>query len=397
MQKKIIALAVAGLASTAAFAQTNVQIYGVFDYGYSYRWDNLLPNTVDSNSAFNGGQASGSRLGFKGTEDLGNGLKAVFLFEQGLSVDTSSGANTDASNTANNTNKSGSNNSTYTRQAYAGLSGNFGTLIGGRIYTPHYNLWQGAIDPFAAGTVGRFQNVMGGALGGDVVRVDNAVAYVSPSFGGFTVTGAYSNATNGSGSGLNESLDNGADMKVYALLGQYVAGGLNLGLNYHYARFEGQSGLVSAGVQAKDTYNITFGGNYDFKFMKLHGAVAYNETSGNNGFNGNQNLEIMNYFLGFTVPVGKIDIKGSILLSDADQWGDATQFAIGANYNLSKRTDIYTAYSYIDADDTRTGATRVAGGATVGGLAPTVTGVADAGNSGFGMAQGFTLGLRHKF
>ena len=383
MQKKIIALAVAGLASTAAFAQTNVQIYGLFDYGYSYRWDNLVNGTPDSNSAFNGGQAAGSRLGFKGTEDLGNGLKAVFLFEHGLSVDTNS------QSAADNQGKTGSNNTTYTRQAYAGLTGNFGTLIGGRLYTPHFTLWSGVIDPFGAGTVGQYGNVMGGALGGDVVRVDNAVAYVSPSFGGFTVTGAYSNALAG-----NESVDNGADAKVYALLGRYTAGGLDLGLNYHYARFEGQSGLVASGVQASDTYNLTLGGAYDFKAFKLHGALAYNETSGNNGFNGNSNLEIMNYFLGVTVPVGKIDIKGSILYSDADNWGDATQYAIGANYNLSKRTDVYTAYSYIDADDTRAGAVALSG---VGGLAPVTGGVGDANNSGRGMAQGIQLGLRHKF
>ena len=376
MQRKIIALAVAGLASTAAFAQTNVQIYGIIDYGYAYRWDNLLPNTVDSNSAFNGGQASGTRLGFKGTEDLGNGLKAVFLFEQGLSIDTSSQGD------ANNQGKSGSNNSTFTRQAYAGLTGNFGTLIGGRLDTPHRTLWSGAIDPFGAGTVGQYSNVLGGSFGGDVVRVDNAVAYVSPSFGGFTVTGAYSNKLEG-----NESLDNGQDAKVYALLGRYKGGGLDLGLNYHYARFEGAAGNVLNAAQVKDTYNITLGGNYDFKFMKLHGALAYNETSGDAQFNTNSNLEIMNYLLGVTVPVGKIDIKGSILFSDADNWGDATQYAIGANYNLSKRTDIYTAYSYIDADDTRAVATSLV----------RTRGVGDAGNTGRDLGQGFQLGLRHRF
>ena len=94
MQKKLIALAVAGLASTAAFAQTNVTIYGLVDYGYAYRFDgrgldsttNLINNAGKPNSAsqLNGGQQSGNRLGFKGTEDLGNGLKAVFLLEQGL-------------------------------------------------------------------------------------------------------------------------------------------------------------------------------------------------------------------------------------------------------------------------------------------------------------------------
>jgi len=129
MQKKLIALAVAGLASTAAFAQTNVQIYGSLDYGYSYRFDarNALPggSTAGYNSAsqFNGGQSAGNRLGFKGTEDLGNGLKAVFLMEQGFNLE------------ANDNNSTASSNSfTYTRQAYMGLSGNFGTVIGGRLY-----------------------------------------------------------------------------------------------------------------------------------------------------------------------------------------------------------------------------------------------------------------------
>jgi predicted porin len=240
---------------------------------------------------------------------------------------------------------------------------------------------------------------MGGALGGDVVRVDNAIAYVSPSFGGFTVTAAYSNAflRNGALTGTNESLDNGQDGKVYALLGRYTAGGLDLGLNYHYAAFEGSSGNLGAAGDISDTYNITLGGNYDFKFMKLHGALAYNETSGQGNFNNNTNLEIMNYFLGVTVPVGKVDIKGSIMYSDADNWGDATQYAIGANYNLSKRTDIYTAYSYIDADDTRTGFQPVPGAPAVAGISPLSTGVGDANNTGRGMGQGFQLGLRHKF
>src|SRR5512139_2089513 len=98
MQKKLIALAIAGLASTAAFAQSNVTIYGLLDYGYSYRFDARGMDSVtggvsglpkpNSSSQLNGGQQSGNRLGFKGTEDLGNGLKAVFLMEQGWLGDT---------------------------------------------------------------------------------------------------------------------------------------------------------------------------------------------------------------------------------------------------------------------------------------------------------------------
>ena len=72
MQKKIIALAVAGLVSGAAFAQSNVVIYGIADAGYVYGSDSIIPDGKSTSKMSSGGQ-SGSRLGFKGSEDLGNG------------------------------------------------------------------------------------------------------------------------------------------------------------------------------------------------------------------------------------------------------------------------------------------------------------------------------------
>src|SRR5574343_1189893 len=111
MQKKIIALAVAGLASTAAFAQTNVTIYGSVDAGYTHRWDAEHRGTgVHTRSSIDTGGSAGNRLGFKGVEDLGNGLKAVFLLEQGFSFDGAAGANAQGGRT-------------FGRQAYVGLTG----------------------------------------------------------------------------------------------------------------------------------------------------------------------------------------------------------------------------------------------------------------------------------
>jgi predicted porin len=423
MQKKLIALAVAGLASTAAFAQTNVTIYGLVDYGYAYRFDargldslvnGISANKPNSASQLNGGQQSGNRLGFKGTEDLGNGLKAVFLLEQGYQLDT--GASASAS-------------SFYNRQAYVGLSGGFGTVVGGRLYTPHYTFVSG-LDPFGAGTVGRYNNVYsigasavsGSAFGNltDPVRVDNALAYISPSFGGFTVTAAMSNNASGDDSNSNNAQNN----SVYALLGQYTGGAFTIGANYHY--IAGGSSVSSSptttatlplsatnpslntagdtltwtGVRLatptvwnsnpiNNVQNFTLGGSYDFKVAKVMALYSWN----NIDFDplGGKDIALNNYMLGATVPFGKFTGKGSYIYSDGNTaaGGDAQQLALGLDYNLSKRTNLYSAYSWIDNSDKR------------------INGVGDASNSGSYSSgngypggvwqQGFQVGVRHMF
>ncbi len=379
MQKKLIALAVAGLASTAAFAQTNVTIYGLVDYGYSYRFDgknagSQIPGvntaTPNSQSQLNGGQSLGNRLGFKGTEDLGNGLKAVFLLEQGFMLDTG---------------MQQTSGSQFTRQAYMGLSGNFGTVVGGRLYTPHYTFVSG-LDPFGAGTVGRYNNVYSstpgiGTLGSltDPVRVDNAVAYISPSFSGFSVTAAFSN----NATGQENASSNAGNNTVYAILGKYDNGPLTVGVNYHYIAAGSNLGL-------DNVQNATLGGSWDFKVAKVMALYSWNEIDFGSAVNGNSTLN--NYMLGVTAPFGKFAGKASYIYSDGNRQagGDAQQFAIGLDYNLSKRTALYSAYSFIDNQDNRLSA------------------VGDASNSGaFSASNGVTLpgvfqqgvqvGVRHSF
>jgi len=368
MQKKIIALAIAGLASTAAFAQSNVTIYGSVDMGYAYRYDTIGSRNHPI-SGIDGGQAQGNRLGFKGVEDLGNGLKAVFLVEQGLGIDASG----DASSAAG-TNKS----ITFTRQAYVGLTGGFGTAIAGRLYTPHFS-FVSAIDPFAAGTVGQYKNVYGGGLF-DPTRVDNAVAYVSPSFGGFTVTGAYSN----NAAGQESSVDNSQNNTVYALLGRYTAGPVDVGLNLHRIAVGSGNGVV---VNPKTVDNVTLGGTFDAKVVKIAALYSYNYLD-SAAANSDQRIE--NWMIGATVPVGKFAIKTSYMFSDGNTaaGGNAQQIALGLNYNLSKRTDLYTAYSFIDNDSAKQ-----PNGTTL----RRVSVVGDASNSGMAAQQGFQVGVRHLF
>ena len=395
MQKKLIALAVAAAASTGAFAQSsNVQIYGVVDYGYTIRHDRLKSvrtgnnavineNTFSkTNSQFNGGQSAGNRIGFKGVEDLGNGLKAVFVLERGFALDTGSDANT------------GDGVSGFNRQAYVGLSGSYGTVVGGLVYTPYYTLVSG-LDPFADGTVGTYHNVKGDINGlFNPVRVNNTVAYVSPSWSGFNFTAAYSNNALENDSATR----NAANNNVYAIAGNYVAPDWNVGLSYHYI----SAGKPVAGPtnprELKGVHNITLGGAYDFKAVKVSAFVSYDKASYKDNALGiyptpdnKKSISQTNFMLGAVAPFGKHAVKGSVNYSynSKNQFGKAWQFAVGYDYNFSKRTNFYAAYSYINNDKMKDNG--------VNGRWGRDASVGDATNSGYGYKQAFQLGIKHSF
>ena len=174
MQKKIIALAVAGLASTAAFAQSNVTIYGVADMAIVH----TNASGAKSVNAVESGGLAGSRLGFKGVEDLGNGLKAMFTLEYALNMDNNTGVGATDSPWS----------STAARQQFVGLTSNYGTVVAGRLQTAGYD-FACSINPLAGGAFATNDKLSGGTLlsCGSTGRADSALAYISPSFGGVTV------------------------------------------------------------------------------------------------------------------------------------------------------------------------------------------------------------------
>ena len=340
MQKKLIALAVAALASGAAFAQSNVTIYGTVDVGFSHRGDNQAKG-VGSQNAIDSGISDDSYVGFKGVEDLGNGLKALFVLEAGFTADDGQSTGT-----------------LFQKQAFLGLTGNFGTAIAGRLVAPRYSLLA-AIDPFADGTVGRFHNVFGDVGLSNVDRVNNAVAYVSPSFSGFNVTAAY--ATNAVGA---EALENDGDARVYTVLPRYTNGPLDIGLAYQQIKPK------NTDIKVKQ---YTLGGTYDFKVVKL--AAFYDNFKIDAA-----DTKLKTFGLGVTVPFGKHAVLASYNQSKLDNGGDkAKQWALGYTYSLSKRTNFYAAYSDINNDDGRTAT------------------VSDANNGGDGYQNGFQFGLKHSF
>jgi predicted porin len=204
MQKKIIALAVAAVASGAAFAQTNVTISG----NLNYQWENISgssPTMSTSGVANNVPQMTregrnrvnenGSEIKFSVTEDLGNGLKAMAVVASGITPDSASSA------------ANGNRGTLGSRDTYVGMSGNFGTVVAGRL-SVHYNSAD-KVDGFfmdtglAASTrgilsgVGSTTNATGGYGQGAGGRLGSTVAYVTPTFSGFNATLGYTRPTAG--------------------------------------------------------------------------------------------------------------------------------------------------------------------------------------------------------
>ncbi len=386
MQKKVIALAVAGLVSAGAYAQSNVQIYGVVDYGYTYRTDILdsadgkAPNHAKSQGKIDAGQSAGNRLGFKGVEDIGNGLKAVFVLERGFNLDT------------------GTDRNGFNRQAYVGLAGDFGTLAGGRIYTPYYNLLS-SVDPFGGASIGTYQNVKSdvNALF-DPVRVNNTVAYISPNWNGLSFVAAYSNnaldddgfktvaVAGANGTTTNETrFTNGADNNVYTVAANLAGDSYMVGLSYHHIN----AGSTLPTVKGVD--NVSLGGTYDFGAAKVAAFWSWDKLSFEDGFK-TDDIDQNNFMLGATVPFGKQAVQASFNYSlGDDNYGDAWQLALGYTYNFSKRTNFYAIYSFIDNDDAELNAQKVV---TKAGRNAVTN---DSSNLGGVYQQAFQLGIKHSF
>ena len=360
MQKKIIALAVAGLVSGVAFAQSNVVIYGVADMGYVYADDYAgtsaaAKDTKAIHKMYSGGQ-SGSRLGFKGTEDLGNGLAANFRLESGLNMDNGGAAQ---------------NGSTFSRWATVGLSGkNWGEVQFGRRDTLSDEIL-GGLDTNGRVTVAQVSPVMK-----DVARWDNMATYISPVMNGLVVKAAVStNVSDGQATapvGANYSSEVTAapvtagsndlsktNVRGYALSARYDNGPLKLGAQYDYYDPQGVDG---SNYDSANQWTVA--GRYDFGVVQLaaqYGEINYGKnTSGRigSGFNSGDLDKRTQWTAGVMVPVsararvavsyayGEDQFLSSANRKDEDQsmWG------ISAFYDLSKRTNLYAAYGDISQD-----------------------------------------------
>lgn len=359
MQKKIIALAIAtAFAAPAAFADTsNVTVYGVANVSYDMTQtggtgvgaaaNDFSSNKVSSNT---------SRLGLKGTEDLGDGLSAIWQIESLVNIDNSNAAG----------------NTIGSRNTFAGLSSKTaGTVLLGRHDTP-YMQSNRKYDLFADGMADN-RSIMGGgrssvqgAAAAAVVntvgasfngRQPDLIAYISPAMSGFTgaiayVAGAETQTTTAQTKG-----------NAWSLAAMYGNGPIsaNFGYEVHTLGSAGSGTLgfntgtaaapASALAGLKETA-WTISGGYKVAAFELN--AIYEKTSDDFGVAGSNRLGHRAYYLGGKYNFGSNAVKlayanaGSNALVNTG----ASQVSVGFDHSLSKRTTVYAMYTQLSNDST---------------------------------------------
>lgn len=281
MKKKLIALAIAGAMTAPMAAMAETSLYGQLNMELQ-SWDgNLQTNSY------------GSRLGFKGSEDLGNGLKAIYQIEGGLNISLNGG----------NGNISG-------RNSFLGLAGDFGTVILGRHDHP-YKLATLAFRPMGDTMADR-----AGFHADQFLRTDGVLAYVSPSMGGMTVAAAV----------VPTHKVTGSDDLAYSVMASYGAGPILVNVAYDAVEDAGADNVMMAGVR------------YDFGMGTV--GVMYES------FDLADDTHI-------TVPVtfkigGTSYVRAMVKMRDN---ADSTDFAVQAGTNMSKRTEAYALVATVNDND----------------------------------------------
>jgi predicted porin len=348
MKKSLLALAVLGAFAGVASAQSSVTIYGIVDTGIAH-----IDNGGDTVNALRTGNNNSSRIGFKGVEDLGNGLKATFVLENGIESDTGA-QSTDAS-------------AAFSRLSYVGLEGGFGAVRLGKQNT-QIKTALSQIDPFETGGIVNAINLFGGNQGGATPeRVANQITYTMPNLSGFNGSIGY---TFGETAG-----DNSANEAWGGQFG-YTNGPLNVQFGYNDQNSNGNL------INELDQKIAMIGATYDFGVVKLHAAYQQKKIDNENPNTTTRlDFKVKSALVGVTVPFGASKIRAEYIRNDDDRTNfDNNVFAVSYTYSLSKRTTLYT--TYVRADNDNSSNLNFATGA------PVVVGE---------NTSGFAVGVQHNF
>ena len=387
MQKKLIALAVAGLASTAAFAQ--VTVYGVLDG--TFDMVKVSGSTTPGNdvSRYNRVSANSSLLGFRGTEDLGGGMSALYQFESSMGFDATGG-------TLN------------ARDSYVGIGGAFGKILLGNLTGPTRGLGA-TVDVYSGATgIGANAALIGkiaqgnGTTGAnsDITlpacttrsatcasvfdnRWKNSVAYVSPAIGPVILTAVYVADENRSRQGLNGSATQ-IDTKGYDVGVRFEQGPIMVGLTRNWADFGDVQKTKAAVTRVAAKFNFGVGdvrALFDSVSMENNAVVAPAIAA--------VDLERKIYGAGVTFNVGSGKIVGQVYkANDVEAAGvkqvntGATFTTVGYEHSLTKRTMLKAVYARVGNKD-----------AANFDYGVNASGVVAAG----GIVTGVSAGIRHTF
>jgi predicted porin len=336
--------------AASASAQTSVTLYGVLDEGINYT------NNVGRGHVYElaSGYAQGSRWGLKGAEDLGSGLKAIFQLESGFDV---------------NSGRLNQGGRMFGRQAFVGLSAErYGTLTFGRQYdsvvdylaqTTANGNWAGAL----------FSHPFDNDNTDNSFRLDNSVKYTSPSLSGFQFGGVYSFSNDTSF----------ANNRAYSFGGQYAYGGLLVAAAYLQADNPGNG--ANGAVTANDASFIAarmrvFGGGITYTFGPATAGFVYTNSNylepTGNGYLGVtplvppgvllNSLKYQNFELNGKYQISPVLFVGAQYVYTMETYDASSggvkprihSFGLMADYNLSKRTDVYIQgeYQQVTGDST---------------------------------------------
>ena len=329
MKKSLIALA--ALAATTAFAQSSVQVVGVFDPSIASQETTYGNNNKVSQQFVRNNSQGTSQITFKGTEDLGGGLKANFLYENDFDTrfdaygaggqTTPAAAGSVSGGVKIGTTNFGSNGG----EQFLNLAGGFGTIALGAPNTP--SLFSQSANPFGTKIGGAF-----GLVNSGKVRNNNTVMYSSPAFSGFSASLAYSFKT--------VADTNPATASQIAV----AADKTDIGLTYAngplvamFTSFKtGATGSTAATLEKTDN-NLT--ATYDLGVAKLGAGYFTQKQTGNVDKQGTQ--------LFATVPLsGALSLLASYAQVDDKTAtnADAKMTAVGLKYAFSKMTSVYARY-----------------------------------------------------
>lgn len=342
----------AQVVAVSAASATTLTVYGLLDVG-------LVRESGGATGAvtrLTSGLSNGSRLGFKGTESLGNGWSALFVLESGVQLDSG---------------VIGQGGVLFGRQSFVGLSGPAGTLTLGRQYTAHFDTLALA-DPFASGTVGDAKNLVP-STGDAATRLTNAIHYAWQGQRGWRLEVQHA---------PGEVAGSASAGRQWGGAVGYTMGALQLRLGYHYRNNDTPTTHLSAARNTLLAAVVNLGA------VKLHAAYGIdrgiNSALPRNGGNpygypapaiSGQTTDSTDVLLGVSAPWGPHTVLASYVRKDdhGATARDARQVALGHRYALAPRLDTYmvlarlrnhngASYTLGNASETGTGNRAVSAG-----------------------------------